>query len=243
MPSGRPVGRGSARPGTHLHRPAACGASRTRPSAPPPAGSLALPVGLGAYRLPAGFGDEGRRWSTGRHTGLAFAAPIGTPVVASGSGTVTVEHPAWAGNLVRVDHGGGVETWYAHLSRVDVVAGNRSPPEPRWAWSAIAATPVVLTSTSRAGLRLAPPGVGSCGWQPTRTLALRVRRRRQVSFAPPDREGTTTGACQRQTPVARHPAGATGRLSPGSARTTEKRRGRSSRGPGRTTPDGRRSRS
>lgn len=86
-------------------------------------GPFGLPVAPGAYHLTAGFGTPGPRWSTGVHTGLDFAAPTGTPVVAVGSGTVTVQHPAWAGTLVRIDHGGGVETWYAHLSRVDVVTG------------------------------------------------------------------------------------------------------------------------
>ena len=86
-------------------------------------GPFGLPVAPGSYHLTAGFGDPGPRWSSGEHTGLDFAAPIGTPVVAVGSGTVTIEHPNWAGNLVRIDHGGGVETLYAHLSRVDVTDG------------------------------------------------------------------------------------------------------------------------
>jgi len=41
------------------------------------------------------------------------------------SGVVRVEHPAWAGNLVRIDHGNGLETLYAHLSRVDVTDGQQ----------------------------------------------------------------------------------------------------------------------
>ncbi len=86
-------------------------------------GPLGLPMAPGSYHLTSGFGDPGPRWETGEHTGLDFAAPIGTPVVAAGAGTVTVEHPDWAGNLVRIDHGGGVETLYAHLSRVDVTDG------------------------------------------------------------------------------------------------------------------------
>jgi murein DD-endopeptidase MepM/ murein hydrolase activator NlpD len=86
-------------------------------------GPFGFPVAAGSYHLTAGFGDAGPRWSSGQHTGLDFAAPIGTPVVAVGAGAVTIEHPAWAGNLVRVDHGGGVETLYAHLSRVDVTDG------------------------------------------------------------------------------------------------------------------------
>ena len=86
-------------------------------------GPLRLPMAAGSYHLSAGFGEGGGLWSSGEHTGQDFAAPIGTPVAAAGSGTVTVEHPSWAGNLVRIDHGGGVETLYAHLSRVDVTSG------------------------------------------------------------------------------------------------------------------------
>ncbi len=86
-------------------------------------GPFVLPLAPGSYQLTAGFGDAGSRWAAGEHTGLDFAAPVGTPVVAVASGTVTVEQPDWAGNLVRIDHGGGVETWYAHLSRVDVTTG------------------------------------------------------------------------------------------------------------------------
>ena len=86
-------------------------------------GPLTVPVAAGGYRLSSGFGDDGLLWSTGQHTGQDFAAPIGTPVVAAASGVVSIEHPAWAGNLVRIDHGGGVQTWYAHLSRVDVQPG------------------------------------------------------------------------------------------------------------------------
>jgi murein DD-endopeptidase MepM/ murein hydrolase activator NlpD len=86
-------------------------------------GPLTVPVDADLYHLSAGFGDGGLLWSTGEHSGQDFAAPVGAPVVAAASGVVTIEHPDWAGNLVRIDHGGGVETWYAHLSRVDVVAG------------------------------------------------------------------------------------------------------------------------
>jgi murein DD-endopeptidase MepM/ murein hydrolase activator NlpD len=84
---------------------------------------LVLPVSPGDYALSSGFGSAGELWSSGEHTGQDFAAPVGTPVMAAGAGVVTVENPDWAGNLVRIDHGGGVETLYAHLSRVDVVDG------------------------------------------------------------------------------------------------------------------------
>lgn len=58
------------------------------------------------------------------HRGLDVAAPTGTPIVASRSGTVSFA--GWSGSygyLVRVRHGGGEETWYAHQSRILVGVG------------------------------------------------------------------------------------------------------------------------
>ncbi|HEU0213939.1 MAG TPA: Rv3654c family TadE-like protein [Jiangellaceae bacterium] len=77
----------------------------------------------GGYEVTARFGDTGRAWSSGRHTGLDLAAPVGTPVVAAAAGRVEV--PGSDGRLglvVAVDHG-GVTSYYAHLSRVTVESG------------------------------------------------------------------------------------------------------------------------
>ena len=52
------------------------------------------------------------------HTGVDISAPTGTPVEATADGIVV--HAEWSagyGRLVIVDHGGGIETYYAHLSR------------------------------------------------------------------------------------------------------------------------------
>ena len=52
------------------------------------------------------------------HNGVDFGAPAGTPVFAASHGTVVHVGPHGpSGNLVLVDHGGGLETGYAHLSR------------------------------------------------------------------------------------------------------------------------------
>lgn len=56
--------------------------------------------------------------------GIDIPDPIGTPVHAAGSGTVTFA--GWSrgyGNMVRIDHGDGNETRYAHLSAITVVPG------------------------------------------------------------------------------------------------------------------------
>jgi len=58
------------------------------------------------------------------HRGLDVAAPSGTTIVASRSGTVSFA--GWAGSygyLVKVRHAGGDETWYAHQSRIVVSVG------------------------------------------------------------------------------------------------------------------------
>ncbi|MES2629635.1 MAG: M23 family metallopeptidase [Bacteroidota bacterium] len=52
------------------------------------------------------------------HTGMDFAAPTGSPVYATGEGTIrTVEssHRGYGNNII-IDHGYGYQTLYAHLS-------------------------------------------------------------------------------------------------------------------------------
>ena len=52
------------------------------------------------------------------HKGVDWAAPIGTPVSAAFDGTIVFEGDGGGyGNLVRISHGGGRETRYAHLQR------------------------------------------------------------------------------------------------------------------------------
>jgi murein DD-endopeptidase MepM/ murein hydrolase activator NlpD len=52
------------------------------------------------------------------HRGVDYAAPIGTPVRAAGDGRVRfVGQQGGYGNLIELDHAGGVVTAYGHLSR------------------------------------------------------------------------------------------------------------------------------
>lgn len=65
----------------------------------------------------------GRR-SSGYHTGLDIANKTGTPIKAVAQGIVT--YAGWKGsygNLVIVSHGNGVETYYAHCSKINVYVG------------------------------------------------------------------------------------------------------------------------
>lgn len=58
------------------------------------------------------------------HPGVDIPAPVGEPVRAAGDGVVL--QAEWAGEygrLVIIDHGGGMTTYYGHLSRIDVVPG------------------------------------------------------------------------------------------------------------------------
>jgi len=68
----------------------------------------------------SGFGP---RWGR-MHTGIDIAVPYGSPVVAAKAGTVVIA--AWYGgygNLVVIDHGNGVTTWYGHNSSFAVSVG------------------------------------------------------------------------------------------------------------------------
>jgi murein DD-endopeptidase MepM/ murein hydrolase activator NlpD len=60
------------------------------------------------------------------HEGLDFSASTGTPIHAAAGGIVTsAEHSPDYGNIVKVDHGSGLETRYAHASKLMVKLGDR----------------------------------------------------------------------------------------------------------------------
>jgi murein DD-endopeptidase MepM/ murein hydrolase activator NlpD len=58
------------------------------------------------------------------HPGVDISAPVGTPVRAAADGVVQyAEFGGGYGRLVVIDHGNGFQSYYAHLSRFAVVAG------------------------------------------------------------------------------------------------------------------------
>jgi len=58
------------------------------------------------------------------HLGIDYAAPTGTPVQTIGDGRVTFAgRKGGAGNLIEIQHSNGYTTYYMHLSRVLVHAG------------------------------------------------------------------------------------------------------------------------
>jgi murein DD-endopeptidase MepM/ murein hydrolase activator NlpD len=59
------------------------------------------------------------------HKGVDISAPTGTPVHCAAEGVVILAEPVSGGygRLVIVDHGGGIQTYYAHLSKISVHTG------------------------------------------------------------------------------------------------------------------------
>ena len=58
------------------------------------------------------------------HTGVDISAPTGTPVKAAADGVVTyAQYFGGYGRLVVITHNTGIQTYYAHLSKFDVIAG------------------------------------------------------------------------------------------------------------------------
>ena len=84
------------------------------------------PMAKGTYRLTARFGQTGGYWSSGIHTGLDFAGPVGTPILAAASGkVVSTGYEGSYGNQVIIDHGNGYQTTYNHLSGIGVSVGDK----------------------------------------------------------------------------------------------------------------------
>lgn len=90
----------------------------------PAAGSVALPVAKGSYRISARYNQAGSMWSSGFHTGLDFAAPNGTPIVSITDGIVleTPWHNSY-GNLTVVQAADGTKFYYAHQTSRAVTKG------------------------------------------------------------------------------------------------------------------------
>lgn len=94
-------------------------AAGSTPTAPPPPGGFIWPV---SAPITSPFG-----WRWGRmHEGLDLGAGEGTPIAAAAAGTVIVA--GWVGgygNLVVIDHGGGIATAYGHQSSIAVSVGRQ----------------------------------------------------------------------------------------------------------------------
>lgn len=89
-------------------------------------GPWRLPLAAGSYSPSSPFGP--RRNPAGMHSGVDLAARTGVPVSAVHQGRVTfVGARGTYGNLVIIDHGGGITTRYGHLSAISTRLGADVP--------------------------------------------------------------------------------------------------------------------
>ena len=88
-----------------------------------------LPV-AGTITSPQGYRTDPITGEVSYHSGTDIAVPEGTPILAAADGTVTISNAldSWGGSYgyhVKLDHGGGLTTLYAHCSSICVTAGQQ----------------------------------------------------------------------------------------------------------------------
>ncbi len=88
-----------------------------------------IPIERGIERVISGFGYRIHPiYKTMRmHPGVDFSAPTGTPIYATGNGIITKagRNRHGYGIMVRIDHGYGYKTLYAHMSKINVRQGQQ----------------------------------------------------------------------------------------------------------------------
>ncbi|WP_251037841.1 M23 family metallopeptidase [Paenibacillus albidus] len=73
-----------------------------------------------------GYRTDPFKGSSAFHSGIDIAAPSGDPVYAALGGTVlAVDQQGARGKYIVIEHPGGLETWYMHLSGMNVTAGEK----------------------------------------------------------------------------------------------------------------------
>jgi murein DD-endopeptidase MepM/ murein hydrolase activator NlpD len=110
-------------------RPAPAPKSAPKPTSKPAATSAPAATGwqwplLGP--ITQRFGESLTQY--GFHQGIDIDGDTGDPVRAARGGTVVIASGSWdecGGLQIHVDHGDGIESWYRHLSRIDVAVGAR----------------------------------------------------------------------------------------------------------------------
>ena len=85
------------------------------------------PVRTAAFTSGYGIRSDPFKGRAAMHAGIDLAGPIGTPIYATADGIVSESgyNSGGYGNLVKLDHGRGIETRYGHMSAILVRAGQR----------------------------------------------------------------------------------------------------------------------
>ena len=170
-------------------------------------GAEVLFIGADGFCAPVGSGWESRVTSefsyrsdpftgqTSGHTGIDIAVPTGTPIRAALPGVVaTATYDAGGyGYYVKIDHGNGMMTLYAHNSKLLVKAGNTVEAGKWYRCPVLPAGPPapICFRQIKWGPRRSPASAGSVGerrssrmsefspfWAETRDMALATTRRR-----------------------------------------------------------------
>ena len=96
-----------------------------------PTGTLQWPLPVaGAITSQFGHRVDPITGEVSSHTGTDIACAEGTPILAAADGIVTVANglDSWGGSYgyyIQIDHGGGLETLYAHCSSICVATGQQ----------------------------------------------------------------------------------------------------------------------
>jgi murein DD-endopeptidase MepM/ murein hydrolase activator NlpD len=79
---------------------------------------MQTPIKAGRFTSGFGFRRHPLLGIRKMHTGIDWAAPTGTPIMAAGDGTIELaERHGGNGNYIRIRHGNGYKTAYSHMSR------------------------------------------------------------------------------------------------------------------------------
>jgi murein DD-endopeptidase MepM/ murein hydrolase activator NlpD len=95
-----------------------------------PIARVSIPSGMPVQdaTLTSNFGMRNHPILGGRrnHKGVDLAEPVGTPVYATADGLVSKAAPFSSyGNYIQIEHGGGLQTRFAHLSGFAVATGDQ----------------------------------------------------------------------------------------------------------------------
>ena len=85
------------------------------------------PVKSAAFTSGYGVRSDPFQGRAALHAGIDLAGAVGTPIYATADGIITTAgyNSGGYGNLIKIDHGRGIETRYGHLSKMSVRAGRR----------------------------------------------------------------------------------------------------------------------